>query len=653
VAVVALEIRRRVAVLDGCPFGAVGAYEQLAGVLRLAVDPAHSANQSITDLGLAPRNARGQVEASADFYLLRPAEPARGNRRLLLDVPNRGRKVALGMFNSAPRVPDPSTPEDFGNGFLMRWGYTVAWCGWQHDVPRRDGLMALTVPVARGDGGAITGLVRCEWRPNARAETLPLADRYHTPHPTADLNDPDARLTVRAHRDGAVVEVARGAWRFPDVSSLAVEGGFEPGKIYELVYRSANPPLVGLGFLAVRDAAAWLRFASAAEGNPCAGGVERAYAFGVSQSGRFLRHLLYLGLNEDETGRRVFDAVIPHVAGARRGEFNHRFGQPSLNATHAVGSVFPFTDTVETDPVTGERGALLARLEARGVLPTIFTINTSAEYWRGDASLVHTDPAGQRDVEPHRATRVYLFASTQHTPGSLPPPDADPNTGGRGRQPFNVVDYAPLLRAALVSLDRWVSEGVEPPASNVPRLRDGTAVPAETTAPVFTTIPGVRFPDRIDRPVRLDFGAELARGVVTELPPKAGAPFVTFVSAVDADGNEIAGVRPVELLAPLATFTGWNPRHPDQGAPGDLMSMMGSTLPFPRTRAERLATGDPRRSIQERYPSRAAYLEKVRAAALALVAARHVLAEDLDAIVERAGRVWDWVHARLSLGPLR
>ena len=646
-AVVALEIEQRAIVLDGHPFGAAGAYEKLAGVIRFAVDPAHPANRGITDLGFAPPNARGRVEFWADFYLLRPADPARGNRRLLLDVPNRGRKVALGLFNSTPRVPDPSTPEDFGNGFLMRHGYTVAWCGWQPDVPRRDGLMALTVPVARGTSGAITGLVRCEWRPNTRVTILPLADRYHIPHPTADPEDPGARLTVREHQDAAAVEVERGAWRFPDASSVTLDGGFEPGKIYELVYRSANPPLVGLGFLAVRDGAAWLRFASAAEGNPCADALDRAYAFGVSQSGRLLRHLLYVGQNEDESGRRVFDGVMPHVAGARRGEFNHRFGQPSLNATHGVGSLFPFTDTVETDPVTGARGALLAQLEARGTLPKIITINTSAEYWRGDASLVHTDVAGTRDVEPHPAARVYLFASTQHTPGSLPPPDADPNTGGRGREPFNVVDYAPLLRAALVSLDRWVTEGIEPPASNVPRLADGTAVLAEATAGVFAKIPGVRFPDRIDRPVRLDFGPELARGIVTELPPKVGAPFVTFVSAVDADGNEIAGVRPVELLAPLATFTGWNLRHPAQGASGDLMSMMGSTLPFPRTRAERLRTGDPRRAIEERYPSRAAYLERVRAAALALVAARHLLAEDLDGIVERAGRLWDWIHARV------
>lgn len=647
-AATALEIQERAVLLDGRPFGAAGVYEKIAGVLRFAVDPASPANQAISDLGLAPRNARGRVEASADFSLLQPLDPARGNRRLLLDVVNRGRKVALDMFNSAPRVPDPTAPEDFGNGFLMRWGYTVAWVGWQHDVPRQDGLMALTVPAARGGSGPISGPVRCEWRPNLPVATLPLADRYHIPNPVVDLDDSETRLTAREHTGAAAVAIARHAWTFPDSSHVSLEGGFAPGKIYELVYRAEHPPLVGLGFAAVRDTAAWLRFAEAAQGNPCAGRLERAYAFGVSQSGRFLRHLLHLGLDEDEAGRLVFDAVIPHVAGARRGEFNQRFGQPSLNALHAVGSLFPFTDGEQTDPVTGERDGLLARLQTRGRMPKIVTINTSAEYWRGDASLVHTDVEGKRDGEPLPGTRVYLFAGTQHTPGALPPPDADPNTGGRGLQPFNVVDYAPLLRAALVNLDRWVTDGVEPPPSSVPRLAEATAVPAEATAPVFEKIPGVRFPDRIERPRRLDFGPDGARGVVTELPPKVGAPFVTFVSALDGDGNEIAGVRPVELLAPLATFTGWNPRHPDQGAPGDLMSMMGSTLPFPRTRAEREAGGDPRRSIEERYASRAAYLERARAAALALVEARHMLDEDVDATVERAGRLWDSVRAGLT-----
>ena len=642
-AVTSFEITRRSVVLDGRPFGAAGAYEKIVGVLRFGIDPTHPANQAIADIGLAPRSAEGLVESAADFYLLRPLDPARGKRRLLLDIPNRGRKVALGMFNSTIRVPDPTTAEDFGNGFLMRHGYTVAWCGWQHDVPRQDGLLALTVPVARGENGLIGGPVLCEWRPNSRVDTLPMADRYHIAQPTADLSDPAARLTVREHAGAPAVAIARTAWRFADATHVSLAGGFEPGKIYELVYRAENPPLVGLGLLAVRDTAAWLRSGSAAAGNPCAGELDHAYVIGVSQTGRFLRHLLYLGLNEDEAAGKVFDGVIAHIAGARRGEFNQRFGQPSLNATSSVGSLFPFTDASAVDRVTGKRGAQLARLEARGTVPKIVAVNTSAEYWRGDASLVHSDVEGTRDVAPHPQTRLYLFAGCQHTPGTLPPPDADPNTGSRGRHTFNVVDYAPLLRAVLMNLDRWVTDGAEPPVSAVPRLDDGTGVVAETTRATFTRIPGARFPDRVERPRRLDFGRDIDRGIVHELPPKIGAPFVSFVPSVDADGNDIPGIRPVELLAPLATFTGWNPRHPDQGVPDDLMSMLGSTLPFASTRAAREASGDPRVSIDERYGSRAAYLERAREAANMLVAQRHMLAEDVDAVVERAGRLWDFI----------
>jgi hypothetical protein len=377
-----------------------------------------------------------------------------------------------------------------------------------------------------------------------------------------------------------------------------------------------------------------LRWADAASGNPCAGTIERAYLFGVSQTGRFLRHMLSLGLDEDEQGRMVFDAVMPHIAGGRRGEFNLRLGQPSLNAKEAVGELPPFTDS-----------ELFASLGQRGKVPRIFLTNSSAEYWRGDASLIHTDSEGSKDVEPSAHVRAYLFAGTQHTPGALPPLDADANTGDRGQQRFNIVDYAPLIRAALVNLDRWVSENAAPPPSVFPRLADRTAVEAEALAAQFRQIPGVRFPDRISRPKRLDFGADIERGIA-QYPPKAGAAYRTYVSAVDSDGNEIGGIRGAELLAPLATYAGWNLRHPDQGAAGDLMQMMGSTLAFARTRAERESKRDPRPSIEERYGSRAAYLGAVREVVQKLIERRHVLAEDTDAMIERAGRCWDYLHAQ-------
>ncbi|MBM4440813.1 MAG: hypothetical protein FJ027_10345 [Candidatus Rokubacteria bacterium] len=638
--VTALEIQRREPVLAGRAFGATGAYEKIVGILRFAVDPALPIHADITDLDQAPRNAGGLVEGEADFYMVRPV--GGGNGALLLDVANRGRKLAF-MFNSAVRVPDPTTEADFGDGFLLRHGYTVAWVGWQHDMPAQDGLMGMRAPVVRD----VAGLVRCEWRPNTRVATLPLADRYHVPQPTADVHDPAARLLVRAHAAAEAAEVPRWAWRFADATHIALEGGFAPGAIYDLVYRTQDAAVNGFGFITVRDTAAWLRHAPASAGNPCAGALDRAYVFGVSQSGRFLRHFLYLALNEDEQGRRVFDAIVPHVAGARRGEFNMRFGQPSLNAKESVGSLFPFTDREQADPVTGARGSLLGRQAAKGGLPKIVTINSSAEYWRGDGSLIHTDVDARADVDTVPESRLYLFAGTQHTPGALPPPAEDPNTGGRGAHTFSHVDYAPLLRAALVNLDAWVTKGVEPPASAVPRLADGTAAPAEALEKTFTAIPGVRFPKHLERPLRLDFGAEWAKGIATTLPPKAGAPYASVVSAVDSDGNEVAGIRPVEIAVPLATFTGWNPRHPEQGVPEDIMAMMGSTLPFARTADERARRGDPRPSIAERYASKDDYLQRVRAAAEALVSRRHMLAEDVDAVIARAATQWDLVQEGL------
>ena len=634
------EIAQREPVLGGRPFGNAGAYEKISGTLRFAIDPRHPDHAEIVDLDRAPRSAADRVEFSADFYVLRPS---RGNGALLLDVPNRGRKVALGMLNSTVRVPDPATEEDFGNGFLMRHGYTVAWVGWQADVPRMDGLMALEAPRAHG----ISGPVRCEFRPSVAAARLPMADRYHIPQPTVSVDDPGARLTVRERVAAERVEIPRTQWRFSDTTHIEIEGGFQPGHLYELVYRAQDPPVVGTGLLAVRDAAAWLRFGDAASGNPCAGTLTRAHVLGVSQSGRFMREFIALGLNRDESGRQVFDAILPHVASARRGEFNMRFGQASLNAKHSMGSRFPFTLGEQVDPLTGARGSLLARQAARGGVPLIVSTNTAAEYWQGDGSLVHTDVEARADVDPGPEARVYLFAGSQHTPGSLPPADTDPNTGSRGLQRFDVVDYAPLLRAVLANVDAWVRDGVAPPPSAVPRIADGSAVPAETTEKTFTAIPGVRFPDQIERPLRLDFGPDGARGICTTLPPGTGAPYASLVSALDADGNEVAGIRPAELRVPLGTFTGWNVRHPEQGAPGDLMSMMGSTLPFCRTADERARRGDPRPSIAERYASRDEYLSKVRAACADLVGLRHMLAEDVDSVVARAGRQWDLFQAGL------
>ena len=584
------------------------------------------------------------VTCSSDFTILRPSESGRGNHRILLDILNRGNRLALWFFNSSPPVTDPSAPLDPGNGFLMRQGYTIAWCGWQHDVPLVDGLMSIKIPDATGP---ISGKIAVGFQPNAALQVQLLSDRMHRPYPVTDLKDPEATLTVADDEDAAPGLVPRDQWSFarldgdrvvPDASHIYLASGFMPGKLYEVVYTTTGAPVVGLGLLATRDMVSFLRYAKASEDNPCARDIQYAYAFGASQSGRFLRQLLYLGLNEDEAERMVFDGLIPHIAGGCRGEFNQRFGQPSSMRRRSIGCLFPFADTVQTDPETGRTDGLLSRLETRGRAPKVFITNSSAEYWRGDASLVHVDLDGTRDIAPGDSVRIYHFAGTEHRSGVLPLTDTNPLDGSRGQQSFNSVDYTPLLRAALTRLDRWVSASEAPPPSKHPRIDDGSAVQPSELAATFGAIPEVNFPARAPHLSRLDFGPDA----------DGDKAYPNLVAAVDQDGNETAGVALPDVSVPLATYTGWNLRHPDMGAPDRIMGLTGSTIPFSATRAEREASRDPRPSIEERHGSKDAYLHQVRSAAQTLVDEGYLLEEDLEPLVAQASVRYDLFTSRVK-----
>ena len=650
-AVTTLEIASRQPFAGGAAFGAAGTYERIDGTVRFAVDPTHPANAAIVDLDKAARDDRGRVRFSADFCILQPADAARGSRRLLFEVTNRGRRNIPRHLNRAPSPAILTDEIDPGDGFMMRHGWTVAWCGWQWDVVPGPGLMSLEAPQALENGQPISGRVAVEFQPNAPAVDKLLANRIHRPYPVADVNDPDAELSVRDWPGGPKTTIQRDRWAFardhrgepvPDPAYLWLEGGFEPGKVYEVVYRTNTCPVVGTGMLAMRDFTAFLHHGSEAEGNPCAGRIDRTHGYGVSQSGRFLRHFLSLGLNLDEAGRQVFDGLLPQVAGGRRGQFNHRFAQPSDQSTPSFGHLMPFADDPQTDPLTGETGGLLDRQRKLGGVPKVYAINTSAEYWRGDASLLHTDLADTRDIEPPDEVRAYLFAGTQHGPGTLPLPHVNAADGATGIHGFNAVDYSPLTRAALLNLDAWVAEGQEPPPNALPRLDNGTAIAAAEVAARFAEVPGAAVPDAERRLSiwRTDLGPTAADGVAT-LPVTLGERYQTFVSGLDADLNETGGIRLPDLTVPVASYTGWNPRAPETGGAGQILSMQGSTLPFPATRAERERTGDPRPSIEERYRDRDAYVAQARAAAEALVQQGYVLAEDLEIVVENAAARYD------------
>jgi alpha/beta hydrolase family protein len=644
--VVRLVLERREPVLEGRPFGLAGAYEALSGTVEFALDPEHVRNQAVVDLKRAPRDAQGEVRFSADFYLIKPASFARGNGRLYYEVPNRGGKAILRRLQYARSALDPREEADFGDGWLMRQGFTLAWMGWQWDVPEQPGLLRLRAPVAGDAAHPITGLVRAAIVLDERRDQAPLGDRGHIAYPAVDPSGPDGKLYVRGHRLDPPRLVPRARWRFADPTTIALDGGFEPGKLYDVVYKSRDPRVAGCAFTATRDLVSFFKN-ERGPANPLAG-TTLAYAHGISQSGRFLRHLIYQGFNEDEEGRRVFDGVIAEVAGAGRGSFNHRFAQASRDGYQHFNldyptDVFPFTDLAERDPETGVTAGLLDRAVASGTAPKLFHVMSAFEYWSRAASLVHTDASGASDAPLADSSRVYFMASAQHGPGSLPPTEA--GTGGNtGTNPTNPNDYRPALRALVRALDEWVAQGVPPPVSRYPKIADGTLAPPERAG--WPALPGIALPLVRNQPVRMDYGPEWPRGIATLEPPRLGSVFPALVPAVDVDGNDRAGVRMPEIEVPLASETGWNTRHPTTGAPDALAGVVGSYFPFARTRAAREASGDPRRSIEERYADRSGYLGRIAEAALALRRERLLLDEDVPVVIERAAAHWDWRATR-------
>ena len=618
-----IHVEERTDVLGGRSFGSAGPYERITGKAHFAVDPNLPANRIVVDLEKAPRNPAGRVEFSADFYMLKPRDPAKGNGTVLFEVLNRGNKVMLRHFNLAPTSNDPQSDEELGDEFLLEQGYTLVWLGWQFDAPVEPGLMRLYSPRLPG----VTGLVRAEYIPDAKTEYLPLAARNHVPYPVGDPKS--GELTVRDRHDGPRQPIARSQWKYDGTDKIRVTGGLQPGRIYEFIYLAKDPAIAGLGPAAIRDLIAYLKH----DGGPMLLGdqrrfLKRAIGIGTSQSGRFLRTFLYQGFNADEKGRKVFDGLWPHVAGAGRGSFNFRFAQPSRDA-QPYGNffyptdLFPFTDTEQTDSETGEKGSLLAKAREQKVVPKIFYTNGSYEYWGRAASLIHTQP-------PAPDTRIYFFTGTQHGPGRFPPSTAE------SKYPSNPNDYSHLMRALLTAMNDWLTTGKEPPASTYPAADQ--LVHAKELK--FPAIPGVKAPVRAHAAYRVDYGPQFkTAGIIAKEPPQVGNAFTVLVPAVDADGNEASGLRMPELVWPLGTYTGWNYRPERIGAPHETVPFIGSFFAFAPTKAKR--TNDPRPSIEERYSGKAEYVAKVAATARSMADRRLLLDRDVAAIEDRAARMWD------------
>lgn len=620
----------------GTVFGEVGPYEKLIGRATGEVDPKDPRNAIIVDLDLAPRNSRGMIEYSTPVYILRPIDRVKGNHRIFFDVNNRGDHRALGQLNDAPHTNDPSTAADAGNGYLMRQGYTIVLSGWDVTAGSANNRLTMTVPIATNpDGSPIEGVSLDEFvidRDGITNGTLT--------YPTTTRDTSQATLTVRARYADAPRPLSATSWEFVDDTHIRLrpaDTAFQSGTLYELTYRAKNPLVAGLGFAGLRDVTEYLRYArvdDAGQANPLAGDIERVYAFGVSQPARFLHDFVHLGFNGDSRGRKVFDAILSWIGGASGGFFNYRFAQPGRTHRQHIGRwyperQFPFAWAVTTDHVTDVTDGRLVRCLKDNTCPNIFAVNSENEYWAKAGSLLHTDTRGKDLADPPNV-RHYLLSSFPHSTGQGP--------SGRG---ICYLPQSPLLanatlRALLVSLDVWVTTGQMPPASRVPRWANGTLVAPRPRAGVgFPEIPGVVYNGRLHEGDLLDFGPAFNKGILTTLPPKlVGKPYAALVPKSDSDGHNIAGIRTVEIDVPLATFTGWALRG--DGSLGEGCDASGQQIDFAATKAERLAKGDIRPSLEERYPTHEDYVRKVTAAAAKLEQERLLLAEDRDRIVARA-----------------
>ena len=633
-----IEIDRVEPVFDGASFGDTGPYEKVVGRAFGEVDPNDPINTVIVNIDKAPRNASGMVEYEVDIYFLKPVDLSKGNRRIYFNVLNRGNKQIIANWHDpvGANANEPTTLNDAGNGFLMRYGYTVLFSAWQGDVAAGGNRMLAHLPVATNpDGSPIVATNREEYIFNNTTNPATANLSY----PAATLDPALASLTVRQNA-GDPRQTAPGlSFAYLNDRQIRINrpAGFDAGAIYEFIYQAKDPIVMGLGFAAMRDVVSFVRRQAAddastpnplndASGRPA---VDHVLAFGSSQAGRYLRDFLWQGFNEDEDGRMVFDGIIPHKPGSRKTFTNFLWGQPGrFSRQHEehdfmqTGDQFPFTYETQTDPISGKTDGLLVRCRASGTCPKITQTDSATEYWGARASLVTTDEFGRQDIALPDNVRHYLFSSTQHGPTANP-------SFGICQQLSNPLPFSQAQRALAIALDDWVTRGIEPPPSRSPRIADGTLVPSlPQAAQGFPAIPGVTYSGQLNELALLDLS-------VVPPVPIPGADYAVLVPKTDADGNDLAGVRHASLAAPLATYTGWNLRRTGF-APGEGCGLTGTYVPFAQTRDERQASGDPRPSIEERYRNHGAYVNGIARAAARLVQERLWLEEDRALTVDAA-----------------
>jgi hypothetical protein len=634
----------------GYAWPGVGQYEKIVGKAWAEVNPHDPKNAVIVDIGLAPTNDRGNVEYAFNFYILKPIDLAKGAHKVMYEPPNRGNKTwnAFGRVSSGPGGQnDPGSIVDttvLENAFLMPRGYTMVWSGWEQ-LASLDSLTATgEFPIAKNpDDSSISG--------PSYEYIVSGAASVNLSYPAADLDKSKARLTHRVHLNDPPRFLDPSEWNYnADGTAISLAGGnFIANDIYEFAYTARDPRVNGLGFAAVRDFVAWLRYETLDEHgneNPLAGDIQRVYTEVVSQPGRLFNDFRHLGFNQAENGRKVFDGHMQWIAAGNGMNMNYRFSQTGRTERNRQNHLFlegrfPFANVMSRDPITRKTDSRYARCQKTNTCPLGVEIYSANEYWVKSASLLHTDPTGSHDLPDSPYARNYLMSSMQHGTGN-------PNNRGACQQFQNPLSSSATQRALFIALDEWSTRNRKPPQSRVPMLRDGTLVPPLPQSGMgFPNIPSVTYTGLMTTRYLFDYGLDFYEtGIATVNPPefpfntpsyqddpRNGPIYPSYIPKTDSDGNDIAGVRLPDLTVPLATHTGWALRSGVWANDG--CEAAGQFIPFPRTAADRAATGDPRPSVEERYPSFEVYHAKIVKALDDFVAERFVLCEDVPAELTR------------------
>jgi hypothetical protein len=644
-----IEILTRTSAFGGYSFPGVGPYEKITGIATGEVDPNDPKNAVIVDLQLAPKLPNGNVQYRHNFYILKPVDLSQGNHKMMYEPPNRGSKT-YGTLNRSTGGNDPGAITDttvLANSFLWPRGYTTVWSGWENNLGALSGLTATAeLPVAHNAGGATITGPAYEY---IVVTTAPSSFRLTYAAASLSKDPASARLTHRLRLNDPPVDVPASGWAYTDSTGTAIKlttGNFVNNDIYEFSYIAKDPTVNALGFAAVRDLNSFLRYATADDfgtPNPLRGDVTRIYTEISSQPGRMLNDFTHLGFNQDESGRKVFDGMMQWVAAGDGINMNYRWSQTGRTERNRqdhlyLEGLFPFANQTLFDPISGQTDGRFKRCDATKTCPLVVEFYSSNEYWVKGASLFHTDPMGTYDLKDHPSARLYLLASKQHGGAG------DPTTKGACQQFLNPLDSAPVQRALWEALDQWSAHGKKPPESLVPRFDAHPRTLVTVAEANFPSIPGVTYNGLKTTRYRFNYGPDFyATGVPTINPPVITPPYEdnpangpiypTFVPLNDDDGNEISGIRLPELTVPLATYTGWALRAGPQA--GDGCEGSGQYIPFAKKKADRLASGDPRPSAEERYKSMDKYRKEVARAIDNLVRDRFLLCEDVPAMQAR------------------